>query len=223
MNAEPLGDLPSGVVLQGEPGRLALTSRRFGSRHIVIIRLARPPTGRCVVAASHEGPEPHRCQARICLESAGVDVGKDHCKSLAGDDGPHLLQVLSQIHHFAAGLLDAGVPAVDLQRGAEASEDCVGTYHALGRDQIGRILDIQLGLLRKRLADRRLSLELSKKALDFLAERGYDPQYGARPLKRLIQREVQDPLAMRILQGEFGEGKTVKVELAADGQSLSFS
>ncbi|MBY0399312.1 type VI secretion system ATPase TssH, partial [Myxococcota bacterium] len=101
--------------------------------------------------------------------------------------------------------------------------DDVVIYHALGRDQIGRILEIQLGLLRKRLAERRLSLELSQKALDWLAERGYDPQYGARPLKRMIQREVQDPLAMRILQGEFVEGKTVQVDLAADGESLRFS
>ncbi len=101
--------------------------------------------------------------------------------------------------------------------------DDVVIFHALGREQIGRILDIQLGLLRKRLAERRLSLELSPKALDWLAQRGYDPQYGARPLKRLIQREVQDPLAMRILQGDFAEGKAVNVELAADGESLVFS
>jgi len=100
--------------------------------------------------------------------------------------------------------------------------DDVVIFHALGRDQIGRILEIQLGLLRKRLADRRLSLELSPAALDFLAQRGYDPQYGARPLKRLLQREVQDPLAMRILQGEFSEGKTVHGDLAADGESLVF-
>ncbi len=101
--------------------------------------------------------------------------------------------------------------------------DDVVIFNALGREQIGRILEIQLGLLRKRLAERRLSLELTPAALDFLAQRGYDPQYGARPLKRLIQREVQDPLAMRILQGEFAEGKTVKGDLAADGESLTFS
>ena len=101
--------------------------------------------------------------------------------------------------------------------------DDVVIFNALGREQIGRILEIQLELLRKRLAERRLSLELTPAALDFLAQRGYDPQYGARPLKRLIQREVQDPLAMRILQGEFAEGKTVKGDLAATGESLTFS
>ncbi len=59
-------------------------------------------------------------------------------------------------------------------------------------------------------------------ARQFLAKRGYDPQYGARPLKRLIQREVQDPLAMRILEGEFAEGTTVHGELAEDGEGLVF-
>jgi ATP-dependent Clp protease ATP-binding subunit ClpB len=100
--------------------------------------------------------------------------------------------------------------------------DDVVIFHALGEDQIGHILEIQLGLLRKRLADRRITLALSDEAIHFLAKRGYDPQYGARPLKRLIQREVQDPLAMRILEGEFGDGSSIKADLAADGEGLVF-
>jgi ATP-dependent Clp protease ATP-binding subunit ClpB len=101
--------------------------------------------------------------------------------------------------------------------------DDVVIYHALGEEQIGHILEIQLEQLRGRLADRRLTLELSDAAVEFLARRGYDPQYGARPLKRLLQREVQDPLAMRILEGEFVEGKTVRGDLAGDGEGLVFS
>ena len=101
--------------------------------------------------------------------------------------------------------------------------DDVVIYHALGEEQIGHILEIQLEQMRGRLADRRLTLELSDAAVEFLARRGYDPQYGARPLKRLLQREVQDPLAMRILEGEFVEGKTVRGDLAADGEGLVFS
>jgi len=101
--------------------------------------------------------------------------------------------------------------------------DDVVIFHALGEDQIGHILEIQLEHLRQRLADRRLTLELSNAAVEFLAKRGYDPQYGARPLKRLIQREVQDPLAMRILEGEFSEGTTVRADLAGDGEGLVFS
>ena len=80
--------------------------------------------------------------------------------------------------------------------------DDVVIYRALREKQIGFILDIQLKELDQRLADRRLTLSLSEKARAWLAKRGYDPQYGARPLKRLIQREIQDPLAMRILEGD---------------------
>ena len=101
--------------------------------------------------------------------------------------------------------------------------DDVVIYHPLGEDQIGHILEIQIDLLRKRLAERRLTLELSDAAMTFLAKRGYDPQYGARPLKRLIQREVQDPLAMKILEGVLLEGATVRADLSADGESLDFN
>lgn len=101
--------------------------------------------------------------------------------------------------------------------------DDVVIYEALGREQIAHILEIQLDELRSRLADRRISLELSEEAISLLAARGYDPQYGARPLKRLLQREVQDPLAMRILEGEFAEGTTVHAEVGEDGDRLVFT
>ncbi|HEB87944.1 MAG TPA: ATP-dependent chaperone ClpB [Deltaproteobacteria bacterium] len=100
--------------------------------------------------------------------------------------------------------------------------DDVVIFHALGEEQIAHILEIQIDQLQKRLADRRLTIELSDAAKEYLARRGYDPQYGARPLKRLIQREVQDPLAMRILEGEFVEGSTVRIDLAEDGEKLVF-
>ena len=101
--------------------------------------------------------------------------------------------------------------------------DDVVIYRALREEQIGFILDIQLKELDKRLADRRLTLSLSEKARAWLAKRGYDPQYGARPLKRLIQREIQDPLAMRILEGEFGEGTAVRGTLAEGGEKILFT
>jgi ATP-dependent Clp protease ATP-binding subunit ClpB len=100
--------------------------------------------------------------------------------------------------------------------------DDVVIYHPLGEEQIGRISRIQVDQLRGRLADRRIQLELSDEAQAFLARRGYDPQYGARPLKRLIQRQVQDPLAMRILEGDFPEGSKIRADLAADGEALVF-
>jgi ATP-dependent Clp protease ATP-binding subunit ClpB len=87
-------------------------------------------------------------------------------------------------------------------------------FHALGRDDIRRIIDIQLGALLRRLADRKIRLELSDKARDFLIEEGYDPVYGARPLKRTIQRRVLDPLALGVLQGEFKEGDLVRADVS---------
>jgi ATP-dependent Clp protease ATP-binding subunit ClpB len=84
-------------------------------------------------------------------------------------------------------------------------------FHPLGRDQLRAIVDIQLGYLRRRLAERDIELVLDDAARDLLGEAGFDPVYGARPLKRAIQQQIENPLAQRILQGEFGPGSRVKV------------
>src|SRR5919109_3549972 len=87
-------------------------------------------------------------------------------------------------------------------------------FEPLGREQIEQIVDIQIDLLRRRLAERSLTIELTEAARAHLAEEGYDPAFGARPLKRLIQREVQDPLAVRLLAGEIREGDLVRVDVS---------
>ena len=84
------------------------------------------------------------------------------------------------------------------------------------------IVDIQLKRLQKRIAERRIELEFTSEALEFLAEQGYDPQYGARPVKRVIQRMVQDPLAIRVLEGEFPEGSKITVDARLSGEALEF-
>ena len=80
--------------------------------------------------------------------------------------------------------------------------DEVILFHRLRRPDMGRIVEIQLGRLEKLLADRKISLDLDADAIDWLAAKGYDPAYGARPLKRVIQKELQDPLAEKILLGD---------------------
>jgi ATP-dependent Clp protease ATP-binding subunit ClpB len=95
--------------------------------------------------------------------------------------------------------------------------DDVVVFHALGREQIRVIVDIQLGHLRRRLAERGMQLELSDSAVDRLAEAGFDPVYGARPLKRAIQQQIENPLAQRILRGEFGPGAAVHVDAGPEG------
>jgi ATP-dependent Clp protease ATP-binding subunit ClpB len=95
--------------------------------------------------------------------------------------------------------------------------DEVVEFHPLSREQIGEIVELQLRRLHERLADRGLSLELTDEAKDLVAEAGWDPTYGARPLKRALQRLVENPLAMRLLEGDFAEGDTVLVD-ARDGE-----
>jgi ATP-dependent Clp protease ATP-binding subunit ClpB len=94
--------------------------------------------------------------------------------------------------------------------------DEVVVFHPLGREQIRSIVEIQVGYLRKRLADRDIALELDGDALDLLGEAGFDPVYGARPLKRAIQHQLENPLAQSILRGDFGPGDRIVVT-ARDG------
>jgi ATP-dependent Clp protease ATP-binding subunit ClpB len=93
-------------------------------------------------------------------------------------------------------------------------------FRSLTEDDIARIVEIQLDHLRRRLAERRLGLEVTGAALEWLARRGYDPTYGARPLKRVIQREVADKLALGLLEGRYQEGDTVKVDVEGDALAL---
>jgi ATP-dependent Clp protease ATP-binding subunit ClpB len=96
--------------------------------------------------------------------------------------------------------------------------DEVVIFSPLGRDQIARIVEIQLGYLRRRLAARRIELEVTDAARNLLGREGYDPTFGARPLKRTIQRLVQDPLSLKLLQREVNDGDTVTVD--ADGDAI---
>ena len=89
--------------------------------------------------------------------------------------------------------------------------DEVVVFHPLGREHIREIVNIQLGYLRRRLADREIGFELDAGASDLLGEAGFDPVYGARPLKRAIQHQLENPLAQRILRGDFGPGQTIRV------------
>ncbi|MEV6100460.1 ATP-dependent chaperone ClpB [Nocardia sp. NPDC051981] len=98
--------------------------------------------------------------------------------------------------------------------------DDVVMFHALDEEQLERIVDIQLNQLQKRLSQRRLKLDVSDSARFWLAVRGYDPAYGARPLRRLIQQAIGDSLAKELLAGEVQDGDTVKVNVTPDGDTL---
>ena len=91
--------------------------------------------------------------------------------------------------------------------------DEIVVFHSLTRADLGKIVEIQLRRLGKMLAERGLTLRLTDRARDFLAEAGYDPTYGARPLKRAIQQHVQDPLALALLEGKFQRGDTIVADV----------
>jgi ATP-dependent Clp protease ATP-binding subunit ClpB len=95
--------------------------------------------------------------------------------------------------------------------------DDIIVFQALDREQVGRIAEIQLDRLRERLAERRIELDLSQGALEHLAAVGYDPVFGARPLKRAIQQQIETPLSRKIIAGEIPDGTTVRVEPGAGG------
>jgi ATP-dependent Clp protease ATP-binding subunit ClpB len=95
--------------------------------------------------------------------------------------------------------------------------DEIVTFHPLTKEDLKKIVDIQLKRVAKLMSQRDLTLEVDPSARAYLAEEGYDLDFGARPLKRTIQREVQDPLALKVISGEIHEGDTVEVTKAADG------
>jgi ATP-dependent Clp protease ATP-binding subunit ClpB len=94
-------------------------------------------------------------------------------------------------------------------------------FHRLKKNEIGRIVDIQIKRLGKLLEERKITIELEPSARDWLAERGWDPAYGARPLKRVIQKAIQDPLAERILAGQIKDGE--RVLISAGKKGLTFN
>ena len=136
------------------------------------------------------------------------NIGSQWIRDLAGDDQAIREKVMEALRlHFRPEFLNR--------------IDEIVIFHNLTREHLVQIVDIQIERLRKLLAERKINIELTQAAKEKLADEGYDPVYGARPLKRVIQREVQDPLAMAILRGEFREGDTVIVDVV-DGR-LTFS
>jgi ATP-dependent Clp protease ATP-binding subunit ClpB len=99
--------------------------------------------------------------------------------------------------------------------------DEVVVFRPLSREQIRAITDIQIASLRKRLRDRGMDLRLTEAALDLLGDAGFDPVYGARPLRRAVQQRLENPLAQRILAGEYGEGDIIEVDASGDGLSFA--
>ncbi len=140
------------------------------------------------------------------------NIGSEQIQRLAGRPGSQVQEIReAALEHLRAEFRPEFLNRVD---------DIV-VFRPLGRDDLGRIVEIQLGRLRQLLADRKLTLELTEGARETIADAGYDPVYGARPLKRAIQRLLQDPLASQILRGEFKPGDHIVVA-EGKGATLDF-
>jgi ATP-dependent Clp protease ATP-binding subunit ClpA len=101
--------------------------------------------------------------------------------------------------------------------------DDIIVFNTLSRDNLSQIVDIQLRTVTKMLKDRKLKLIVTPAAKDAIISEGYDPQFGARPMRRAIQRLVQDPLAQKLLRGEFTEGETIEVDTQPGATELQFN
>ena len=118
-----------------------------------------------------------------------------------------------------------GLRRLTMRRLGDALEvEAMAIYHhfPLGKEQLTKIVDVQLQSLRKRLASRRIAVRVSDAAKKLLADEGYDPQFGARPLKRVIQQRIENPLASNILRGEFEEGDVIEIDVDATKHDFTF-
>ena len=95
-------------------------------------------------------------------------------------------------------------------------------FHVLEKDNLAKIVDLEIDTVLKRLAEKNILLKLDKKAKDFLIEEGYDPNYGARPMRRTVERQIEDPLAEHLLRGDISPGQLVKVSHKKKEKYLSF-
>uniref|UniRef100_B8HLU8 Chaperone protein ClpB n=1 Tax=Cyanothece sp. (strain PCC 7425 / ATCC 29141) TaxID=395961 RepID=B8HLU8_CYAP4 len=132
------------------------------------------------------------------------NIGSQYILDLAGDDSRY-----AEMQERVMEAMRASFRPEFLNR-----IDEIIIFHSLRKDELRQIVKLQVQRLEQRLSDRKMSLKLSESALDFLAEVGYDPVFGARPLKRAIQRELETPIAKSILRGEFHDGDTIFVDVA---------
>jgi ATP-dependent Clp protease ATP-binding subunit ClpB len=208
---------PPGYVGYEEGGQLTETIRRRPYAVILFdeIEKAHPDVFNVLLQVLDDGRVTDSQGRTVDFKNTVIimtsNIGSQYILDLAGDDSKYdemKSRVLDALgHSFRPEFLNR-------------IDDTI-IFHSLKKDQLRNIVKIQVARLEKRLVDRKLSLKLAESALDFLAEVGYDPMYGARPLKRTIQRELETILAKGILRGDFKEGDTVFVEV--QNERLAFS
>jgi ATP-dependent Clp protease ATP-binding subunit ClpB len=207
---------PPGYVGYEEGGQLSETIRRRPYAVILFdeIEKAHPDVFNIMLQILDDGritdAQGHTVDFKNAVIIMTSNIGSQYILDLAGDD--------SRYEEMRSRVMDA-------MRGNFRPEflnriDEVVIFHSLQKHQLRQIVELQLGRLAQRLADRKMSIQLSEGAIDFLADVGYDPVYGARPLKRAIQRELETQIAKAILRAEFNDGDTIFVDV--ENERLSF-
>ncbi|MGB3138588.1 MAG: ATP-dependent chaperone ClpB [Nodosilinea sp.] len=207
---------PPGYVGYDEGGQLTEAIRRRPFAVILFdeIEKAHPDVFNVMLQILDDGrvtdAQGHTVDFKNAIIIMTSNIGSQFILDVAGDD--------SQYEEMKSRVMEA-------LRGSFRPEflnrvDEMIIFHGLLKSQLREIVGLQVARLEERLADRKMAVKLSEPALDFLAEVGYDPVYGARPLKRAIQRELETQIAKSILRGEFGEGDTIYVDV--ENERLSF-
>jgi ATP-dependent Clp protease ATP-binding subunit ClpB len=138
------------------------------------------------------------------------NIGSQWIRDLAGDDEEMRKRITEALRsHFRPEFLN------------RVDETII--FNSLGMDEITQIVELQLDRLRDRMRERKLDIVLTDRAKEHIAREGFDPAFGARPLRRTIEKQVQNPLALKLLEGEFAEGDTIEVDLAPKTTQLTFT
>lgn len=203
---------PPGYVGYEEGGQLSEAVRRHPYSVVLLdeVEKAHPDVFNILLQVLDDGritdSQGHLVDFRNTVVIMTSNIGSEHILDVAGDDAQYdemrsrVLQSLRK--QFRPEFLNR--------------VDDLILFHPLNKKELREIVALQVRRVQKRLAEQKIGLSISKTALDFIAQRGYDPAYGARPLKRAIQRELENPIATKILESVFTEGSTIQVELVDD-------
>jgi ATP-dependent Clp protease ATP-binding subunit ClpB len=210
---------PPGYIGYDEGGQLTETVRRRPYAVVLFdeIEKAHPDVFNVFLQIMDDGRLTDGKGRIVDFKNTIIIMTSNIGSSYLQDLGERSAEQVSEVHQRVMEALRAHFKPEFLNR-----VDDIVIFNPLGKEQLTKIVDLRLEDLRRLLADRKISLELTAKAKELIFTEGYDPNYGARPLKRAIQRVVQDPLAMKILDGEVLHGDHVVVDADKKEHKLTF-
>jgi ATP-dependent Clp protease ATP-binding subunit ClpB len=199
---------PPGYVGYEDGGQLSEAVRRHPYSVVLLdeVEKAHPDVFNLLLQVLDDGritdSQGHRVDFRNTVVIMTSNLGSDHILELAGDDSRY-----EEMRKLVLKALQKQFRPEFLNR-----VDDLILFHCLSKTELRQIVALQVRRVERRLADQKLNLAISDAAIDFIADRGYDPVYGARPLKRAIQRLLENPIATKILETPFAPGSTIAVD-----------